>query len=344
MSRMIVIDGSQGEGGGQVVRTSLALSLCTGQPVRIEKVRAGRAKPGLMRQHLTAVEAARAVSDAQVEGAAVGSRALSFVPGRVRPGSYTFTVGTAGSATLVLQTVLPALLTAAGPSALVLEGGTHNPLAPPFEFLERAFLPLVSSLGPRLSASLQAPGFYPAGGGRFSVQVEPSAALSRLDLTERGALRRRSARALYAHLPATIAHRELKVVREELGWEDGELAACEIRGSKGPGNALLLELEFERVTEVVTTFGERGVAAEDVAREAVAQARRYLASPAPVGEHLADQLLVPLALAGGGRFRTGPLSLHARTQVDVLGRFLDVPIATREIEPGLFEVVVGAGG
>ncbi|MGC4118346.1 MAG: RNA 3'-terminal phosphate cyclase [Myxococcales bacterium] len=207
---MIVIDGSQGEGGGQIVRTSLALSLVTGKAFRIEKVRAGRAKPGLMRQHLTAVEAAQAIGGAHVEGAAVRSGALTFTPGTVKPGSYTFSIGTAGSATLVLQTVLPALLRASGPSTLVLEGGTHNPLAPPFDFLARCFLPLVSSMGPRVTATLQQPGFYPAGGGRFTVEIAPAAKLAPLELVERGPIQRRLARALVAHLPPTIAHRELE--------------------------------------------------------------------------------------------------------------------------------------
>src|SRR5512139_1323749 len=151
---MIVIDGSRGEGGGQVLRSSLALSLVTGQPFRIEKIRAGRRKPGLMRQHLTAVNAAADIGCATVEGAHIGSQALAFYPRTVKPGRYHFAVGTAGSCTLVLQTVLPALLTAGFPSELVLEGGTHNPYAPPFDFLEQAFLPLMRKLGPGVSASL----------------------------------------------------------------------------------------------------------------------------------------------------------------------------------------------
>ncbi|HEY3447024.1 MAG TPA: RNA 3'-terminal phosphate cyclase [Myxococcales bacterium] len=338
---MIVIDGSSGEGGGQIVRTSLALSLCTGKAFRIEKVRAGRAKPGLMRQHLTAVEAAQAIGAAQVKGAAVRSTALGFTPTAVKPGAYTFSIGTAGSATLVLQTVLPALLTASGPSTLVLEGGTHNPLAPPYDFLARCFLPLVAAMGPRITATLQQPGFYPAGGGRFTVEITPAAKLSPLELCERGEIKRRLARALVAHLPETIAHRELKVVKDELGWTGDELRAEEIPRSRGPGNLLLLELESARLTEVVTAFGEKGVASEAVARKAVAEARRYLDAGVPVGEHLADQLMIPLALAGGGRFRTLPLSLHARTQIDVIGRFLDVAIRTREVERDVVEVSVG---
>src|SRR5262245_57066518 len=173
-SSILTIDGSHGEGGGQILRSSLALSMVTGTPFRIENIRAKRKKPGLMRQHLTAVNAARQVSSAGVDGAAIGSTELVFHPGTVRPGDYQFAVGTAGSTTLVLQTVLPALLCAGGSSRLSFEGGTHNPFAPPFDFLERAFLPLMNRMGPKVAATLERPGFYPAGGGRFTVTIEAS--------------------------------------------------------------------------------------------------------------------------------------------------------------------------
>src|SRR6201987_340235 len=154
---MILIDGSEGEGGGQILRTSLALSLVTGQPFRMERIRTKRQKPGLLRQHLTAVEASKTVGCADVTGAALGSQDLEFNPGPVTPGNYRFAVGTAGSATLVLQTVLPSLLTAFGPSTLTLEGGTHNPLAPPFDFLSRSFTPLIHSMGPTVELELRRP-------------------------------------------------------------------------------------------------------------------------------------------------------------------------------------------
>src|ERR1051326_3946650 len=188
---MITIDGSQGEGGGQIMRTSLALSLVTGQPFRMEQIRAKRQKPGLLRQHLTAVEAAKTVGGAEVEGAALNSQTLEFRPRSVTPGNYRFAVGTAGSATLVLQTVLPSLLTASGPSTLTLEGGTHNPLAPPFDFLSCSFMPLIHRMGPSVELELRTPGFYPAGGGKFHARVEPAKRLSPLVLDERGALQSR---------------------------------------------------------------------------------------------------------------------------------------------------------
>src|ERR1051325_11860360 len=172
-TEMIIIDGSEGEGGGQILRTSLALSLVTGQSFRMKRIRAKRQKPGLLRQHLTAVEAAKTVGCAEVGGAEMNSQTLEFRPGPVTPGTYRFAVGTAGSATLVLQTVLPSLLTASGTSSLTLEGGTHNPLAPPFDFLARSFMPLIRRMGPGVELELRRPGFYPAGGGRFHARIEP---------------------------------------------------------------------------------------------------------------------------------------------------------------------------
>ncbi len=323
--RILRIDGSEGEGGGQVLRTSLALSMVTGTPVRIEKIRARRAKPGLMRQHLTAVLAAAKVSQAQVEGAEVGSTSLVFTPGTVTPGDYRFAVGTAGSITLVLQTVLPALLTAAGPSTLKLEGGTHNPLAPPFEFLDRVFLPLVRRMGPRVEAHLERPGFYPAGGGCFSVTIEPAPSLVGFELLERGEIRGRRGTVILARLPRGIAEREVQQLAQGTGWDPSCFEIQEV-SSMGPGNAVLLELESEAVTEVFSSIGEIGVRAETVAERAVQEMRRYLKAGVPVGEHLADQLLLLLALAGGGAFMTVPLSLHAMTQIELIQRFLDVKI------------------
>ena len=342
---MLTIDGSRGEGGGQILRTSLALSLITGTPFRITRLRAGRSKPGLMRQHLTAVEAAATVGDADVDGAALGSQELVFRPGSVKPGAYRFAVGTAGSTGLVLQTVLPPLLVADGASSLMLEGGTHNPFAPPFDFLARAFLPLLRRMGAHVEATLERAGFYPAGGGHVSVVVTGVAALAPLTLLARGATVRRRARAIVARLPRQIAERELAVVRSGLGWGAGELEAVSIDGDRapGPGNALLIEVESEQVTEVFTGFGERGRRAEAVAAGAVQDAGAYLAADVPVGPHLADQLLVPLALAGEGAFRTMPLTRHTITNIEVIREFLEIDIAVTGVSDAAVEIVVGRG-
>src|SRR5271154_16708 len=188
---MIHIDGSSGEGGGQILRSSLSLSLVTGTPFRIENIRAKRERGGLLRQHLTAVLAASEISSAQVEGATLGSKTLTFAPGMIRPGTYHFAVGTAGSGTLVLQTILPALMTASAASQLTIEGGTHNMHAPPFDFLQRTFLPIVNRLGPKITATLSRYGFYPAGGGCFSATIEPCERLAPIHLLARGEITRR---------------------------------------------------------------------------------------------------------------------------------------------------------
>lgn len=330
-STMLHIDGAQGEGGGQILRSALALSLVTGQPFEIVGIRAGRTRPGLMRQHLTAVRAAAAVGQADVQGCGIGAQQVCFAPGSVQAGTYHFAVGTAGSAVLVLQTVLPALMLADGPSRLVLEGGTHNPAAPPFDFLDKAFLPLLRRMGPRVSARLEQRGFYPAGGGRFVVEIEPATTLVPLELMERGAVVGRQARAIVAHLPRHIATREIREVQARLSIADEEVAVEEVRTGRGPGNVLLVELRYEHLTEVFTGFGECNRSAEAVARRVSDDVRQYLVADVPVGRYLADQLLLPLALAGRGCFRTLPLSRHAQTNIAVIRQFLDVAIAvTRE--------------
>jgi RNA 3'-terminal phosphate cyclase (ATP) len=331
---MISIDGSFGEGGGQILRTALGLSLLTGQPFRIEKIRAGRRNPGLLRQHLTAVKAAAKIGQADVTGANLGSTQLTFTPGRVAPGRYHFAVGTAGSATLVLQTVLPALLISddqGQQTHLTLEGGTHNPFAPPFDFLAKAFLPLLERMGARIEARLERYGFYPAGGGRFEIAITPAKRLEPIELNERGKILDRRATAMVAHLPRNIAERELGVVHKKLSWPREWLKAESTTNSPGPGNIVSLEIESENVTEVFTGFGERGVAAEAVADQAVVAARRYLASDVAVGEHLADQLLLPMALARGGSFTAVPPSRHTTTNIEIIRKFLDVEIRAEQM-------------
>lgn len=323
---MLTIDGSLGEGGGQIIRSSLALSLITGKPFRIYNVRARREKPGLKPQHLTAVRAAAEIGGARLDGASVGSSDFTFIPGEVSPGQYHFSIGTAGATMLVLQTVLPPLMIADAPSVITLEGGTHNKHAPPFDFLQKAFLPLVNRTGPHVSIELERYGFYPPGGGRINVYIEPRTEPRRLEIETRGAIKERCARALVVKLPASIAERELAVIREQLGWADEELRVETSENALSPGNVVMIEIHSEHVTELFTSVGERGLRAETVAERAALEAADYLANSAPVGEHLADQLLIPLALAGGGSYITGKPSLHTTTNIEIIQKFLDVEI------------------
>ena len=299
-----------------------------------------------MRQHLAAVRAAAEVSQAQVEGAEIGSKRLTFCPGAVRAGNYTFDVDSAGSATLVLQTVLPALLLAEGESNLTLRGGTHNPMAPPFDFLAKSYLPLVNRLGPTVEARLVRPGFYPAGGGEFTVRIQPARQLGRLELTDRGEIRAHRVRVLLANLPRHIAERECRTIAQQTGWSEDCFAIEEPTDARGPGNVVMIELEAENVTEVCTSFGRIGVKAEDVALEALREAEEYLASDVPVGRHLADQLMLPLGIGayfgtGGGQFRTLSLSAHATTHLEILRRFLGLEAKVEHDSSGNCLVQIG---
>ncbi len=365
---MLTLDGSQGEGGGQILRSSLALSIVTGRAFRLRNIRARRSKPGLMRQHLTAVVAAAKVGGAKLTGAGLGSTDLVFEPGvsargRPGPGHFEFAIGSAGSATLVLQTVLPPLLMAGGESTVRIQGGTHNMNAPPFDFLAKSFVPILNKMGASVEVTLVRHGFYPAGGGEVIARVRgPAAAASeragdatseptcsatgeargwkRLELLERGSPSFRRARAVCAHLPTAVAERELDVVRRSLKWPAECLLAEVAANSAGPGNVLMLELGYEHVTEVVSAFGARNISSESVARSAVEEAERYLSCDAPVGEHLADQLLLPMALGAGGVFRTRGLTPHATTNIDVIQTFLDVRIETEREGRGSYLVRV----
>lgn len=338
---MIEIDGAAGEGGGQLLRTSLTLSVLTGQAFRMTRIRARRSRPGLQRQHLAAVDAARRISAARIEGAEVDSQTLLFEPNRVRAGSYEFAIGTAGSSTLVLQTILLPLMLAQSPSSLRVVGGTHNLAAPPYEFLARAYLPLLARMGARVTLELERWGFYPRGGGEILARVEPGR-LEPLSLTERGVLRGIRAEATVAALPRHIAERELGVAARQLALSADCLELRELPRDMGPGNVLTITVSHEHVTEVFTGFGERGVPAESVASAACRAARDYLAAEAATGPHLADQLLLPLAIAGGGKFTTTELTSHFASNAGIIARFL--PLSVTAEERGSGWLVSGSGG
>lgn len=334
---MIELDGASGEGGGQILRTGLALAMCTRQPVRFNRIRAGRAKPGLMRQHLACVNAAADVSGARVDGAELGSQTLAFEPGEVRAGDYRFDVGSAGSCTLVLQTVLPALMTAAAESRITLTGGTHNPMAPPFHFLQRSFAPLLRRLGVGLDLALQRHGFYPAGGGRFTARIVPAAQLTTVDVLARGERLDAFAECLTPGVPGRVAVQELAVIGERLNWPADKLIRAEARQDEGPGNALMATLVHADLSEVFTSFGEKGRPADQVAVALVREVQSYLRSEGALGEHLADQWMLPLALAvqASGRpaaFTCTDLSQHARTQVETIAAFLPVRFGTEKLD------------
>lgn len=330
---MIEIDGSKGEGGGQILRSSLSLAICTQQPFRITNIRANRDKPGLLRQHLTAVKAAAEICNGELVGAEIGSRELTFKPGRLKGGTYSFAIGTAGSSMLVLQTVLSPLSTAAEPSVVRITGGTHNRGSPPFDFLQRAFLPLIARMGATVELEVRSYGFYPRGGGEIVAKITPST-LSALTLMERGERVRAYAEAYVAALPIKIAQRELDVIGHRLNWSQDQLFLRGLSNDMGPGNAVTITVEHEYVTEVFTGFGERGVRAEAVAGGAVDEARTYIASTAAVGEHLADQLLLPMVLGRGGSFTMTKVTEHLRSNASVIEAFMGKRVTISESDSG----------
>jgi len=329
---MITLDGSTGEGGGQILRSALTLSMITGQPFRIDHIRANRPRPGLMRQHLAAVRAAAAVCDAVVSHAEVGSTSLEFTPRDIRGGIYEFSIGTAGSATLVLQTLIPALLYADVPSVVTVSGGTHNPKAPPAQFLQRAYRRVLEQMGAHVDIEIERFGFYPAGGGEICAAVWPCTGLRKIELMSPGALQDSYAEAWVARLPLSVAHRELDCIGKALGWPAAQLHAHGLPGAQGPGNAVLITLESAQATEVFSGVGEKSVRAEAIAGNALLEAQRYLASGAAVGEHLGDQLMLPMALAGGGRYTLDHVSQHAITNAEVIAHFLPVTITLEQGE------------
>lgn len=326
MNEYIEIDGAYGEGGGQILRSSLTLSMHTQKPLRITNIRAKRSKPGLMRQHLTAVNAAVEVCGAEVQGNNVGSTELTFIPGKVKGGEYEFSVGTAGSTTLVFQTVMPVLLTADEPSTIVVNGGTHNPMAPPYNFLARSYIPMVNKMGPLVQTELLKPGFFPAGAGSFKAVIEPSSELKKFTMTDRGKSIHKKAIVLISNLAKHIGEREIKALKSKLNWDDKCFWMEDVKNAVGPGNIVFLELKFENITEVITSFGEVSTPAEGVASKAVEQYKKFITTSAPVGEHLTDQLMLLCALAGKGKFISSRISNHAKTHIHLIQSFLDCKV------------------
>ncbi len=332
---LIEIDGSQGEGGGQIVRSSCALSALTGQAFKIFNVRAGRKKPGLKRQHVTAVKAAAQICSAEVSGAEIGSHQIEFFPGELVAGEFHFRINSAGSSTLVAQTVLPALMLGSQPSQLYFSGGTHNMMAPPFDYLQQVYLPLVMRMGPQFKTNLKSYGFYPVGGGEFVINVQPVEQLSDLEICQRGELSF-EVTSIVSKLPLDIAARECKKIERTAKWKNAKFQSIAVDNSPGPGNVVMIKMISEQLNEIVTGFGQRGVKAEHVALGAYREAKQYIDTQVPVGPHLADQLLLPMGLAASqgqsSRFLTSALTDHSKTHIEILKRFLEVNISVSELE------------
>lgn len=356
-NKLLKIDGSTGEGGGQIIRTALSLSMLTGTPIEIINIRAGRAKPGLMRQHLVCLQASQKISNAAVTGAHLGSTTFSFSPSTIKSGDYTFDIGSAGSTSLVLQTLLPALLFAntglASPSTVTVKGGTHNPLAPTTDFLIQAFVPALAKLGMQIDIELQQAGFAPIGGGSIKATIAPflrRANTLPFKLTERGELVNINLVANVLNLEYDICKRELASAQTALVESGVDSTLITTRSHKlqgiGEGNTCYAQVTHtvdELPThktgtqkphqEMFTLLGEKRSSAENMGSRLAGLVKRYLFNTdALVDEYLTDQLLLPLALSGGGAFSARMISGHTETQAWLIEQFLPVEITFNTID------------
>jgi RNA 3'-terminal phosphate cyclase (ATP) len=329
----IVIDGSTGEGGGQILRTSLTLSCITGKSLHIENIRAARRNPGLARQHLSCVRAACQICNGQAQGATKGSQVLDFQSGSIRNSDYHFDIGSAGSASLVIQTILPVLFLVDKPSAVTVTGGTHNPMAPPFDFLDETFLSAIATAGFDGICTLIRHGFFPAGGGKITFNIQPwqKSTDQIIDLCQPNTEPQIYGRIYTAKLPERVAQRQQTLLLQS-GLNIRDVEHIKVKDSDGPGNCAMIRLCGGERTTVFTTFGMRGKASEDVISEVTSLTEEFLASDAAVDRFLADQLLIYMAIAKAGSFTTNELSSHLQTNMEVIKKFLPVNFSAEQQE------------
>jgi RNA 3'-phosphate cyclase len=334
----IVIDGGYGEGGGQILRTSLSLAVITGKSLKLVNIRGGRKKPGLRPQHLAAVRACASVCGAKLDGVELGARRITFIPGAIAPGSYEFHIGTAGAATLVLQTILPALSMANGESSLLISGGTHVPWSPPYHHVAQVLVPTINQLGFKCEPQIKQWGWYPKGGGVIQAKVQPYSPLGSFNLDQPFQLRRVSGISASSRLPEHIRVRQKNQVEARLqrAGIQGEIELVDVH-ARNPGTLLFLCVQGKDSLAGFSSLGARGKRAERVADEAADDFFYFLESGAAFDCHLADQLLIYLASeAGKHQFTTSKVTQHLLTNAWVIEKFLPVKfeIEGRPGEPG----------
>ncbi len=337
-------DASQGEGGGQVLRTLLSLSIISGKSIHLHSIRARRPKPGLAVQHLVCIKAAAELSGASVSGAFFGSQSLYFSPGKVRHGKYHFKIDTAGSSTLVFQTVIPALLKCPGDSHFIFEGGTHNPLAPCFDFLDEVYLPYLRDMGVQCELLIKKKGFFPIGGGLWEahlnvpVQLKPiKPILAKPDFHTH--LTVLHPRVTHSQIQETMERliMSLQLNSRQISWDASP-------DSPGPGLALLLRYKNKADQSCFNMESSLNGPRQkflDQADKLIRDVNYFQRFLVPVGRYLADQLILPMALSGFGHFRTCPLSNHCKTQIDLVNKFLKFPIESRDVENGAIDLTIG---
>ena len=291
----------------------------------------------MLRQHLACVRASKEISNAKVKGDELGSSTVEFYPKEIQSGVYDFAIGSAGSTSLLFQTVLPALLMADGESIVSFSGGTHNDLAPSFDFIKHCFMPALKTINVEVEVELEDYGFMPIGGGKWTAKIKPINGMGILNMTSVGKFENKQAIVTQSGVSRSVAERELARVKKKLQWADDELHINEV-DSIGPGNIISLRVSDGYVNEVIDIVGAKNLSAERVAGRAIASMKRYIKSGAAVGEYLCDQLILPLALGNGGSFTTTEPSLHTKTNIDVIKMFIDCEISLKKLEDDLFEI------
>ena len=339
------IDGNYGEGGGQILRSSLSLSAILNRPIRISGIRAGRKKPGLAPQHLTSVNAVATITNAKVIGGQLGSQTLTFHPQEISGGNYTFDVEdirpSAGALSLVFQSVALPLSFAKVPSTVTLRGGTHVPWSPSVHYLQKVFIPMAARFGFEESIQLNRWGWYPKGGGEAIARVQPSAGWNGVQLGYRGKLQAIHGISAASNLPEHIINRQHNQIVKRLARFDSPVNIEQVKGeSIGRGTLVFLMAEFENVQAGFSAIGARGKRAEAVADEAYQALADFLKSDAAIEPYLADQLILPMALAKGeSRFTTSQITQHLTTNIWLVQQFLPVQFEVNGVENESGEIV-----
>jgi RNA 3'-terminal phosphate cyclase (ATP) len=328
--KIIEIDGSYGEGGGQILRTALALSAILTKPFTIHHVRSRRKNPGLQPQHLEAAMALARITDAQTEGVKFGSQKITFVPQKILPGDYQFEVKTAGSVTLLLQAIFLPLCLSGEISRVILVGGTHVPWSPSFHYISEVLLPTLQLMGVSAKAAIEKWGFYPKGGGKIQLKIDPAHELRPISLVNRGSLKKIQGISAISNLPRHVAERQkeqaLKRIQRELKMDAEITVLCDVPSS-GQGSFLFLLAEYEKTFAAFSSLGSRGKPAEKVADEAVESMIDFIESDSCIDPHLADQLVPFMAMAkGNSSFTTTQMTEHLLTNLWVIGHFLEVKL------------------
>jgi len=333
---LIEIDGSEGEGGGQILRSALALSILTGKPFKLVNIRANRSKPGLAAQHLMCVKAAGQISGGFYKGASIGSSVLYFEPKDVKSGSYHFAIGTAGATGLVLHTLaLPLALRGQAESHLTITGGTHVKMAPTFHFNETTWAAYHRKFGIEIDLEMIRPGFYPRGGGEIRARIQPCSAVKHLKLLECPKLTTAGGFAARADLPLSVSENTARRLKHKLKQAGIESEIPNEEWSNGPSAVAGIIFRQAPVPTLFTALGERGKPAEAVADDCAEEALAYHASGCPVDPHSADQIVLPLAFAEfPSEYRVSEVTPHLRTNIETIRRFLDRKITC---EGGLYQ-------